>query len=274
MEDNRIFENENTENIEDEIIEAENVEADELSFDDADLSESTTEVASPKKSWAQELYEWVSSIAVAIVLALVINTFVFSLVQVDGQSMVPTLEHGERLVVGKMFYKPEAKDIVIIKSGVLEKYIVKRVIALPGDTVDNDVFMEIYVNGEQIDEPYINEVQTGMGGMYNYPLTVPKKGNIADLSLIEAEVNSSFGFEHDKRMVYENGDIFVYGSELVSDGKFVVGETRYKQDCYFVMGDNRNNSSDSRSLGVIPADEIVGKAVFRFLPFNRIGTLK
>ena len=224
-----------------------------------------------RKDWAKELYEWVSSIAIAVVLALVINQFLFALVMVDGQSMEPTLYHNERLIVRKAFYKPEQGDIVIIKSQAIQKYIVKRVIALPGQTVDFDSDMNVSVDGTMLTEPYINQKQTSSGNLYAYPLTVPKKGEIADLSFLIVEANLKAGHGTMTFEMMADGTVKVSGSELVEDGIFEEGKTTYKQDCYFVMGDNRNHSSDSRTLGLIPADEIVGKSSIRVFPFSEIG---
>lgn len=247
-----------------------------LAYDNADFSEVSDEILtdSNRKNWAKELYEWVSSIALAVVLAFVINTFFFALVQVDGSSMVPTLHHGERLAVRKIAYEPEHKDIVIIKSGVLQKYIVKRVIALPGETVDFDNEINVLVNGEKIEESYIAERQMSMGDLYTYPLTVPKKGEVADLGLVIAEMR--FNMMGNKVNVYknENDELCVMGSNLVEDGVFTEGKTTYKQDCYFVLGDNRNASSDSRTLGLIPDEEIEGEAIFRFSPISEFGTIE
>ncbi len=172
-----------------------------------------------KTSWIRELYEWVQAIAVAVVLALIINQFIFALVQVEGNSMLPTLQHQERLVITKLFYKPKAKDIVVVKSHELGKHIIKRVIAVPGDVIDIDSSTgDVMVNGEVLEEPYILEKLRSAGAANIYPLTIPE--------------------EH-----------------------------------VFVMGDNRNNSSDSRNLGLISYDDIVGRASLRVMPFSRFGTL-
>ncbi len=172
-----------------------------------------------KSNWLKELYEWVQAIAVAVVLALVINQFFFAMVQVEGGSMLPTLQTKERLVVTKLFYKPKAKDIVVVKSHALGKHIIKRVIAVPGDVIDVDEQTgDVMVNGEVLTEPYILEKLRSGGAVHQYPLEIP-------------------------------------------------------EDYVFVMGDNRNNSQDSRNLGLIAYEDIVGRASLRILPLSRFGTL-
>ncbi len=174
----------------------------------------------PKKNnWFKELYEWAQAIAVAMVLALLINQFLFALVQVEGSSMLPTLQSKERLVVTKLFYKPKEKDIVVVKSRELGKFIIKRVIAVPGDVLDiRPETGNVIVNGEVLDEPYILEKLRSGGSANAYPLTVPE------------------GY-------------------------------------VFVMGDNRNNSQDSRNLGLVAYEDVVGRASLRIAPFSRFGGL-
>ena len=115
---------------------------------DIEETEETIKEEKNKNSFLKEVYEWISSIAIAVVLALLINQFLFAMVQVDGQSMEPTLYHGERLIVRKLLYTPEKNDVVIIKSNVLQKFIVKRVVALPGQTVSFDENMNLLIDGE------------------------------------------------------------------------------------------------------------------------------
>ena len=260
MEENNRFSNEQLENTE----KIENAEIEEIEV---------AEEKSLQKNWAKEMYEWISSVAAAVVLALIINQFFFALVQVDGQSMEPTLSHGERLVVRKVLYTPEQGDIVILKSEAIQKFIVKRVIALPGQTIDFDENKNVLVDGVLLEEPYIMDKQVSSGNMYQYPLTVPKKGEIANLEFIIAEARIKLANDTMKITTDENGNLEIFGSELVEDGVFTEGETVYKQDCYFVLGDNRNHSSDSRSLGLIPENEVVGKSSLRVFPFSQIGLI-
>ena len=129
----------------------------------------------PAKNPAKEVLDWVISIALAIIIALVIRNYVFVLVKVDGQSMVPTLQHGEYLYTNRFFYKPANGDIVIFTppNDHRVKY-VKRVIATAGQTVVVDgVNHTVTVDGKVLDEPYINEVMMSAGNM-EYPCTVPE----------------------------------------------------------------------------------------------------
>ena len=182
----------------------------------------------------RDLYEWVQSLVGSVLVVVAIFTFVIRMMGVDGHSMLNTLQHGDRLlVVNSMLYHDyKYGDIVILrKNGVFDDDpIVKRVIAVEGQTVDID-FTEgiVYVDGEALEEDYIREPTYTAEGT-EFPLTVPE-GSI------------------------------------------------------FVMGDNRNHSSDSRSsdLGTVDTRYVIGRAVFLLFPgadedtanrdFGRIGPI-
>ena len=161
----------------------------------------------------RDLYEWVQSLVGSVLVVVAIFTFVIRMMGVDGHSMLNTLQHGDRLlVVNSMLYHDyKYGDIVILrKNGVFDDDpIVKRVIAVEGQTVDID-FAEgiVYVDGEALEEDYIREPTYTAEGT-EFPLTVPE-GSI------------------------------------------------------FVMGDNRNGSSDSRDyrLGTVDTRYVIGKAAF------------
>ena len=179
-----------------------------------EIKEVAEEVVS--KSWQREALEWVVSIAIAVVLALVIRQFVFTVVRVDGASMEPTLQHNDRLIVWRLGYTPENGDIIVLHQAGHSPYI-KRVIANEGQTVDIDFARHIvYVDGVALEEDYIAD-PTALAGDMRFPVTV--------------------------------------------------GENQV-----FVLGDNRNNSRDSRFSDVACVDykDILGKAVWRFFPFNKI----
>lgn len=175
-----------------------------------------------KKSVGNEILEWLESIAISIFIVILVFTFVFRIVIVDGSSMFPTLEDGQRLVISHLFYTPKQGDIVVVNSKGLNKTIIKRVIATEGQTVDiNFDKHTVTVDGKTLDEPYINEPTIRNDGGNTYPLVVPK-------------------------------------------------------NTIFVMGDNRNNSTDSRNslVGFIPIDDVLGKAILRIYPFDRFGRIK
>lgn len=156
--------------------------------------------------------EWLESIIVAIVIAIIIKAFVFETVLVDGHSMLPTLRDRDRLAVvkiGYLFDGPGYGDVVVFRYPADPSLIfIKRVIALEGDRVEIKNH-RVYVNGTRLDEPYINEKP-----IMDYPEAVVPPNTV------------------------------------------------------FVLGDNRNDSRDSRypDVGFIPIRNIRGQAVGRMWP--------
>lgn len=185
-----------------------------------DRQEST--VQSTKSKSVMGAFEWVESIVFALVFVIVVFSFLFRIVVVEGPSMLPTLEGGDRLVLSTLFFDPQPGDIVVIaKTGANDdnQPIIKRVIATEGQTVNIDfVSGVVTVDGEVLNEPYINDL-THEKYEVDFPLTV-------------------------------------------------------EEGCYFVMGDNRNHSADSRTskYGQIKRGEITGEVIFRIYPFDRIGS--
>ncbi|MDF2715478.1 MAG: signal peptidase [Paenibacillus sp.] len=115
---------------------------------------------SPTRSVAEELWDWTKSIAVALVIVILLNMFVFNLSTVKGHSMEPTLREKEWLFVNKLTFligHPERGDVVILKDPDMQtvdrQYLVKRVVATPGDNVEIRGG-KLYVNGEAVLEPY------------------------------------------------------------------------------------------------------------------------
>ena len=130
-----------------------------------------------KKSSLRETVEYAESLAVVFVVMLLIFTFIARPATVDGESMMPTLQNGERLVISNLFYVPTAGDIVVLcgeadrEEG---KNLIKRIIATEGQTIDIDFEAgEVYVDGQKLDEPYILE-PTYLDEGTEFPLTVPK----------------------------------------------------------------------------------------------------
>lgn len=183
------------------------------------MEKKTTE----KTSAAAELFFWAQALTVALAVLVCCNTFFFRLSGVVGQSMESTLHQGDQLILQIIGYdQPERGDIIVCYSDHFGEALVKRVIAVEGDTVDISDDGYMVVNGEELYEPYANEAmwESKRGG-HNYPVTV-------------------------------------------------------LEDHVFAVGDNRNHSSDSRDvlIGQIPEDQVIGKALFRIFPFNKIGGVK
>lgn len=173
------------------------------------------------------IWGWIKDILVAILIAALILVFIKPTI-VKESSMQPTLYENDYLILSKQSYKmfgePERGDIIVLHSDLttetgMEKLLIKRIIGLPGDTVEI-IYNEIYVNGEYLDEDYIMEKNTVAGDLGTY-------------------------FE-------------------VPEGKL------------FVLGDNRRVSADSRSsyVGYVPIEDVMGKAVLRLYPFNKITLFK
>ncbi len=171
----------------------------------------------------QSCFEWLQAIISAVVIVVILLTFVFRLVDVDGLSMFETLHDHDKVFVTSLLYEPKAGDVVVISHG--QEYkdpIIKRVIATEGQSIKIDYDKgQVIVDGVILNEPYIYEVM-------------------------------------EYKAVFDNPV-----PDVVPEGMI------------FVMGDNRNNSLDSRSqrVGLIHKDDIIGKAQAVVFPFSNFKSL-
>ncbi len=167
---------------------------------------------------ARAFVDWVIVIAVALLVAFVVRTFVLAHFVVEGESMYSTLETGDRVFVNKLSYRlhdPNRGDVVVLHqiTGASERDLIKRVIGLPGETVEVRN-CTVLIDGRVLNEPYLDPevvTPTDCGGDYSLNGPVP-------------------------------------------------------ENHVFVMGDNRGGSQDSRVIGPIDEDDLVGRAFVVFWP--------
>ena len=151
----------------------ETVENEELEVEEVEEIEEVEE----KIDWKREIIEWIGAIAIAVAVGLFLNNFVFTLVQVSGDSMTNTLQDGDRLfLVSRYLSKPDNGDIVVFFPENDTKPYIKRVIATEGQTVEVEFDYQtgeqrVYVDNEMLQEKYVRSFYTNYGNM-EYPLTV------------------------------------------------------------------------------------------------------
>src|ERR1700688_4577188 len=190
----------------------------------AAISSSTSPSTTPEQppsllSLRYEIRVWTRDLLIAIGLALVIIVFLYQPVKVEGTSMAPLLSDQERIFINKFVYRFEnihRGDVVVFWYPLhRSKSFIKRVIGLPGETVDIRHGL-LYVNGQLIPEPYVP----------------PQYTDVTDF-----------------------------------------GPVKVPKDSYFVMGDHRISSNDSRVFGPVASQFIYGRAVFAYWPVDHFGSL-
>lgn len=167
-------------------------------------------------------YEWIQSLASALVVCVILFLFVFRLIDVKGTSMNPTLYEGDKMLVSPVLYEPRNADIIVFKKDEYDpnKALVKRVIATEGQEINIDFDKGIvYVDGEILDEEYIADITTTKLDFIG-PKTVP-------------------------------------------------------ENCIFVLGDNRNMSTDSRKaeIGMVDKRLVLGKVYMVVYPPSDFGAI-
>ena len=177
-----------------------------------------------ERSIFRELGGWLLYILIIIGLTYLIITFVGQRTRVSGSSMETTLSNGDNLIVDKLTYhfkEPKRYDIIVFPYKYEENtYYIKRIIGLPGETVQV-IDGYTYINGDQL-----------------------------------------------------AGDI--YGAEVMESAGIAAEPITLGEDEYFVLGDNRNHSSDSRdpSVGILKRKDLMGRAWIRIYPFDKMGVIK
>lgn len=148
---------------------------DEMFNDENSIVEEKPQIIVNRNIVNNTVYDWISCVIIALVVVLILLTYVFRLIDVDGTSMEPTLINTDKVVVTDLFYTPHDGDIVVISHGEeYEKPLVKRVIATAGQTLKIDYEKnEVYVNGNLLQENYI-QGETIKGNNENIPEVIPE----------------------------------------------------------------------------------------------------
>ncbi|MDX5474739.1 MAG: signal peptidase I [Bacillaceae bacterium] len=196
----------------------------------------------------KEVKEWGKAIVIAVLLSFVLTAFVAQPFTVSGSSMLPTIEGtdkydkekvGDRLLIFKSPYlfgkEPSYGDVIVIDSDLTKDRTVKDAIG---------------------DNPIVRTFQKDREDKYWVKRVIGKEGD---------------------KISFFDGKVFRNGEELdeeyVNEEMYFPFETITIPDNHvFVMGDNRNESRDSRHIGAVPTDHVVGKVIFRFYPFDKIST--
>lgn len=174
--------------------------------------------STPKKSFKSEVFELIRFILIVLAIVIPLRVFIAQPFIVNGESMFPTLENGDYLIIDEISYRttePKRGEVIVFRYPTEHKrFLIKRIIGLPGE--------KITINGSKI--------------------TITQ----SDDNVIQLNEE------------YLNGDFSSYGTWELQSGE------------YFVLGDNRQKSSDSRSWGVLDRDLIVGKTFLRLFPLSSI----
>lgn len=203
-----------------------------------------------KPSFFKEILSWVYTIVFAVVLAFLITRFIIVNAVIPSGSMEKTIMTGDRIIANRIEYyiqSPERYDISVFKfPDNTDTLYIKRVIGMPGDTV-NILDNEIYVNNntEPLTDSFVNGDMITVDAVY----TVPEKGD--SLSDFSENIKNTELYDKD-------------------------GDGLFDEDCYFMMGDNRNSSADSREWKnkFVPESLMQGKAIFRYFPIQDIKIIK
>ena len=212
--------------------------------------EEEEEVTYASKS-IRDVVEWAAVVIVALVAALVIREYVVQAFEIPSQSMEPTVNVGDRILVNKLSYSfgdVQRGDLVVFERGELidgdTDELIKRAIALPGETIslrDGEIFIAAPGDGPEdavlLNEPYLDPRFSG-----------------------ELRLNPTRPTGED-----------IWHENCLNDRE--VGRCVLDDDSFYFLGDNRLNSADSRTFGPVPEENVVGRAFFRIWPWRAVGTL-
>ena len=249
--------------------------------------------------YTKKILYYVETIGTALILVVIIQRFYIGNFKIPTGSMIPTIQVGDRVFADMVSYKftgPKRNSIIVFKEPIENKVLyTKRAMGLPGETVKIQDGT-LYINGEAT-----NFRQYSNLGIGDNEWRIPKKGDkleiipagnynkarnytAIDIEKIQKELkyNSASVYEFMPNLKFvvngeETGLIldFIHDKDVVA--KLMVGETvqvTLDDDYYLALGDNTDNSFDSRYWGFVKGSRIRGRALVRFWPLNRIGLVK
>lgn len=252
-----------------------------------------------KIKYFKKFLYYFETIGTALILVVIIQRFYIGNFKIPTGSMIPTIEVGDRVFADMVSYKftgPKRNSIIVFKEPIENKVLyTKRAMGLPGETVKIQDGT-LYINGEAT-----NFRQYSNLGIGDNEWRIPKKGDkleiipagnynkarnytAIDIEKIQKELkyNSASVYEFMPNLKFvvngeETGLIldFIHDKDVVA--KLMVGETvqvTLDDDYYLALGDNTDNSFDSRYWGFVKGSRIRGRALVRFWPLNRIGLVK
>ena len=252
-----------------------------------------------KAKYYKKILYYVETIGTALILVVIIQRFYIGNFKIPTGSMIPTIQVGDRVFADMVSYKftgPKRNSIIVFKEPIENKVLyTKRAMGLPGETVKIQDGT-LYINGEAT-----NFRQYSNLGIGDNEWRIPKKGDkleiipagnynkarnytAIDIEKIQKELkyNSASVYEIMPNLKFvvngeETGLIldFIHDKDVVA--KLMVGETvqvTLDDDYYLALGDNTDNSFDSRYWGFVKGSRIRGRALVRFWPLNRIGLVK
>ena len=221
-----------------------------------------------KKSKLKDIVDFMLPIVAAVIIAFVLKTFIIANAKVPTGSMIDTINIGDRIIASRLAYiteTPSRYDIILFYYPDDETDIfVKRVIGLPGETLEviDGVTYVTTKDGKtiQTDQSFVNPAEIPED---NYgPHYIPEKGEVIS-------VDGDYCYAENGMLM---GDRSFLDKYCVKEGfKYVIAE-----NLYFMMGDNRNQSADSRRwvFPFVAENKIIGKVMFRYYPFDSIGKIK
>jgi signal peptidase I len=211
--------------------------------------------------------EYSKSFFPVLALVFVVRSFLFEPFQIPSESMVPTLEVGDFIVVNKFSYgirlplirtkvlnisSPKRGDVMVFFPPHDERYFIKRVIGLPGDRIQY-INHQLYINDQKVEIDF-DSVTTDLSRPFDACSTVFKGSSVMMTEMLDDKTFRS-------RKCTVPGQYSLSGTWIVPNGH------------YFMMGDNRDNSLDSRDWGFVPERNVVGKAVAIWMHWEKIFSL-